>query len=343
MAPETVTSERAERIWDGLDALLARTDGSALVFHRLEPLAARRLRALGLPVPPELVDSERLGVAFSLAGTAHLARARRAVQGPLLVVKGPELASRYPDASLRIARDLDLVVPDPGATQDALLSAGYAESGDPALYARAPHLRPLAWPDLPMVLEVHRRPNWPQWLEAPSAEELLAGAVPSATGVDGLLTPAPERHVLVVAAHAWMHGPLARARDLLDVALLAGEADPEETERLARAWRIEKLWRTTQALADSLFLGAPPPRPLRSWAKNLVELRERTVVEQHVARWRGWFDAFPPPVALRASLDEVRADLSPEPGETWGTKLTRTRRAIRNAFVRKSAHDRDLG
>ena len=342
MPPETVTSERTQRIWAGLDALLARADESALVFHRLEPLAARRLRLLGSPVPEELVESERLGAAFSLAGTAHLARARRAVEGPLLLVKGPELGSRYPDPALRIARDLDLVVPDPGSAQEALLAAGYFESGDPELYARAPHLRPLAWPGLPMVLEVHRRPNWPPRLDAPSAAELLAGAVPSATGVDGLLAPAPERHVLVIAVHAWMHGPLARARDLLDVALLAGEADPEETERVARAWRIEKLWRTTQALADSLFLGAPPPRPLRSWAKNLTEVRERTVVEQHVGRWRGWFDAFPTSLAIRASLDEVGADLSPEPGETWGTKLTRSRRAVRNAFVRKSAHDRDL-
>ena len=327
-------------MWAGLDALLARADGRALVFHRLEPLAAYRLRALGSAPPADLVETERLGAAFALAGTAHLTRAREAVEGPLLLVKGPELAARYPDPALRISRDLDLVVPDPSSAQGALLAAGYEESGDPELYARAPHLRPLAWPGLPLELEVHGRPNWPRWVEAPSAEELLEGAVPSVAGVDGVLAPSPERHALVVAAHAWTHGPLARARDLLDVALLAAEANAAETERLARAWRIEKLWRTTAALADALFRGAPAPRALRSWACNVAEVRERTVLEQHVARWRCWFDAFPAGLALRASLDEVLDDLTPDPGETWGAKLHRSRRAMRDAFVHKSAHDR---
>ena len=339
MPAEPSPSNGAPGVWAGVDRMLARADREALVFHRLEPLAAQRLRALGGDVPEELVEVERLGAAFALAGSAHLSRVRDAVDGPLLLVKGPELAARYPNPALRISRDLDLVVPRPESAQRALQAAGYVESGDPEFYARAPHLRPLAWPGLPQEVEVHGRPNWPRWVQAPSAEELLVGAVPSATGVDGVLAPAPERHVLVVAAHAWTHGPLARARDLLDVALLAAEADAAETERLARAWRIEKLWRTTAALADALFLAAPPPRLLRSWAKNLAEVRERTVLEQHVARWRCWFDAFPPRLALRATLDEVRQDVTPEPGETWGTKLDRTRRAIRNAFERKSAHD----
>jgi hypothetical protein len=326
--------------WAGVDRLLERGDGPALAFHRLEPLAARRLRALGREVPAELAEVERLGAAFALAAAAHLARAREAVAGPLLVVKGPELAARYPDPALRISRDVDLVVSDPGAVQGALLAAGFAETGDPDAYARAPHLLPLAWPGLPVELEVHGRPNWPPWLEAPSADELLEGAVPSASGVEGVLAPAPERHLLIVAVHAWTHGPLARVRDLLDVALMTPEADRAEADRLARAWGIERLWTTTSAIAEALFLGAPPPRALRGWAKNLAEVRERTVLEQHVARWRCWFDALPPSLALRASVDEVREDLSPQPGETWGAKLGRSRRAVRNAFVRKSAHDR---
>ncbi|MGH3040190.1 MAG: nucleotidyltransferase family protein [Gaiellaceae bacterium] len=328
-------------IWAGVDRLIDRADGSGLVFHRLEPLAARRLRELGRDVPEDLVETERLGAAFALAASAHLARARAAVEGPLLLVKGPEVAARYPDPSLRISRDLDLVHPDAEAAQRALLAAGFVEAGDPGVYARAPHLLPLGWPGLPVEVEVHARPNWPRWLEAPSAEELLEGARPSAAGVEGVLAPVPERHVLVVAAHAWTHGPLARARDVLDVALLSVEADRREVDRLASAWGIAKLWRTTDALAASLLLGEAPPRALRSWAKNLGQVRERTVLEQHVARWRCWFDAFPPSLALRAALDEVGQDLSPEPGESWSAKLRRSRRAVRNAFVRKSAHDRE--
>jgi hypothetical protein len=339
MPHEPSSSDGVPGIWAGVDRLLAHADRQGLAFHRLEPLAAQRLRALAREVPEELVETERLGAAFALSASVHLARTREAVEGPLLLVKGPELAARYPDPALRISRDLDFVVPEPESAQRALLAAGYVESGDPELYARAPHLRPLAWPGLPQELEVHGRPNWPRWVEAPSAEELLVGAVSSAAGVEGVLAPSPERHVLVVAAHAWTHGPLARARDLLDVALLADEANAAETARLARAWGIEKLWRTTAELADALFRLAPPPRPLRSWAKNLADVRERTVLEQHLARWRCWFDAFPPRLALRATLDELGEDVTPEPGETWGSKLDRSRRAIRNAFERKSAHD----
>jgi putative nucleotidyltransferase-like protein len=336
------TSDAAEPIWAGVDRLVARADSAGLVFHRLEPLAARRRRALGEEAPAELVEVERLGTAFALAASAHLARARAAIDGPFLVVKGPELAALYPDPSLRISRDLDLVAPDPVAAQAALVRAGFVEAGDPDVYARAPHLLPLAWPGLPVELEVHGRPNWPPRSQAPSAAELLEGAVPSAGGIDGVLAPAPEKHALVVAAHAWTHGPLARARDLLDVALIARVADRAEVERLARAWGVEKLWHTTAELADALFLGTPPPRPLRGWAKNLAEVRERTVLEQHVARWRCWFDAYPARQGLRASLDEVREDVTPEPGETWGTKLRRSRQALRNATTRKSAHDREV-
>lgn len=329
-------------IWAGVDRLLERADERSLVFHRLEPLAARRLRALGREVPEELLETERLGAAFALAAAAHLRRARTAVDGPLLLLKGPELATRYPEPSLRISRDLDLLAPDPRAAQAALLTAGFVETGDPEVYARAPHLRPLAWPGFPVEVEVHAAPNWPPWAKPPSAAELLDGAVPTSVGVDGVLVPALEQHLLVVAVHAWTHGPLQRLRDLLDVALLTAEADPAEVERVAQAWGIDRLWRTTSTIAEALFKGGAPPRALRGWAKNLAEARERTVLEQHLARWRCWFDAFPPRLAVRATLDELGEDVTPEPGETWGVKLRRSRRAVRNAFVRRSEHDQDV-
>ena len=329
----------AEPIWAGVDRLLARGGEPGLAFHRLEPLAARRLRALGEEPPEELVETERLGTAFALAAGVHLARARAAVDGPLLVVKGPELAALYPDPTLRISRDLDLVVPDPEAAQRALVAAGFVESGDPDFYARAPHCCHLrgrgsrsSWrctaARTGRCAPTRRRPRscWRARCRRPP-------------GWTASSRPRPSKHVLILAAHAWTHGPLARARDLLDVALMTRAADPAEVDRLARTWAIEKLWRTTSAVAEALFLGSPPPRPLRGWAKNLAEVRERTVLEQHVARWRCWFDAYPAGPALRASLDEVQEDLSPQPGETWGAKLRRSRRAVRNAFAHKSAHD----
>jgi hypothetical protein len=328
-------------LFAGVDRLVERAGpGAELTLHRLEPLAARRLRKLGRPVPEELAESERLGAAFALAAPVHLQRARAAVDGPLLVVKGPELAARYPDASLRIYRDLDLFAPDAAAAQRALVAAGFVEVGEAAYYAQAPHLRPLAWPGLPMELEVHDRPNWPRWIEPPPVAELLEGARPSAAGVNGLLAPAPERHALLVAAHAWMHGPLERARDLLDVGLLAADADPVEVDRLARAWGMSQLWRATLALVEGLFLGGRPSRAQRGWARNLALLGERTVLERHVARWVGWYTALPAGLAARAMLDEIRLDLSPEGDEGWRRKARRSLRAVRNAFARRSEHER---
>jgi hypothetical protein len=330
-----------DEIWESVDRLIgAAPDERALTVHRLEPLAARRLRSLGVAVPEAAAESERLGAAFSLAAGAHLARARAAVEGPLLIVKGPEVAALYPDPATRVSRDVDLVAPDPEDVQGRLLAAGFAEAGSADYYADAPHLLPLAWPGLPVEIEVHGRPNWPPWLAAPTAEALLEGAVPSATGVEGLLAPSPERHVLVLAAHAWTHGPLTRLRDLLDVAVMTAQADRDELERLAEAWGMARLWQTTDAIAAALFLGGPQPRPLRTWARNLSAVRERTVVEQHVARWVGWHAALPRRLAVRATIDELRDDLTPERGETWGRKLRRSVRAVRNAFVRRSEHER---
>jgi len=330
-----------DRLWESVDRLIGTApDERALTVHRLEPLAARRLRGLGHDVPEAAAESERLGAAFGLAAAAHLTRARAAVEGPLLVVKGPELAALYPDPATRVSRDVDLVAPDPEAVQQQLLAVGFAQAGSADYYADAAHLVPLAWPGLPVEVEVHGRPNWPPWLEAPSAEALLEGAVPSATGVDGLLAPAPERHALVLAAHAWTHGPLTRLRDLLDVALMTTEADRAEIERVAAAWGLTKLWRTTDAIAAALFLGGPAPRPLRTWARNLSEARERTVLEQHVGRWVGWHAALPRRQAARATVDELRDDLTPERGETWGSKVRRSGRAVRNAFVPRSRHER---
>lgn len=333
--------ETRAALFAGVERLLEGAgDRADLTLHRLEPFAARRLRRLGREVPEDLTDAERLGTVFALAGTAHLQRARAAVDGPLLVVKGPEVAARYPDPAMRIYRDLDLVVPDMAEAQRALVAAGYQEVGDPDYYARAPHLRPLAWPGLPLELEVHDRPNWPRRLSAPSTADLLEGARPAAVGVDGLLAPSPERHALLLAAHAWTHGPLLRARDLLDLGLLAAEADRAEAERVARAWGMEKLWCTTLAIADALFLDEPRPRALRGWASNLAELGERTVLGNHVARWVGWYSAFPPALGARAMLDEIRADLTPDGDEGWRRKARRSARAVRNALVPRSQHDR---
>lgn len=103
---------------------------------------------------------------------------------------------------------------------------------------------------------------------------------------------------------------------------------------------MEKLWRVTLALVEALLLDEPAPRALRGWASNLAVLGERTVLRNHVGLWVGWYTALPPAPATLAMLDAVRSDLSPEGGEGWRSKARRSARALGNAFVPRSEHDR---
>lgn len=330
-------------LWDAVDGLIDRApDTAALRAHRLDILAARRWRALGRSSEPELDDAERFAAVVTLTAPRLLDRVRSAYDGPLLLVKGPEVAARYPDPVLRSFRDLDVLVPDASGVQQELLGAGFEEGGDAESYAEAPHDRPLYLPGFPLLLEVHRTPNWPRGTRAPRFDELADGAIPS-RAVEGVLVPAPAKHVLVLAAHAWMHGPIEKIRDLLDVAVMAAEVDRDDVEAIAADWGALRLWRSTLALVDSLFYGARRPPALRLWAQNLPEVRERTVLESHVGRWLAGFSTLPPRPALRALTRAAAADVRPERGEPWSRKLGRSRRALANALARKSAHDSVVG
>ena len=263
-------------IWAGVDRLIDSTsDLSALREHRVHLLAANRWRRLGKEVPLELEQAERLSMLVTVIVPKLLARVRNACDGPLVLHKGPELARRYPDPTLRPYTDLDLLVPDAARTQRELVASGFVEVGDPDYFAASPHALPLEWPGLPLLVEIHHSLNWPRWGDPPPFEELLEAAVPGPLSieVDGMLTLPPEQHALVVAAHTWAHGPMTRLRDLIDVALLAGAAQRTDIAKLARSWGIERLWETTSRTADALFLGEEAPLALRLWARNLAAVR----------------------------------------------------------------------
>src|SRR5262245_51961646 len=133
-----------------------------------------------------------------------------------MVMKGPEIAARWPTPRLRPWTDLDVLVGDPEAFQAALLRAGFVEVGEPEDYDDSHHLRPVAHPLLPMAVEVHRRPKWPT--EAPPTfAELAEAAVPNAFGVDGVLAPSAAHHAVLLAGHAWEHDPLSSIGALADV------------------------------------------------------------------------------------------------------------------------------
>ena len=87
--------------------------------------------------------------------------------------------------------------------------------------------------------------------------------------VEGLKTLAPVHHALIVAVHAWTHGPMARAGDLVDLTLMAWDTERAELLALARRWGLERVLRTTLGSADAVLFGGRRPRSMRFWARNL--------------------------------------------------------------------------
>jgi Uncharacterised nucleotidyltransferase len=330
-------------LWDRVDALIDRAPGLAeLELHGLQLLAARRWRELGRPVPQSLVQAERSAAVFTMFAPVVLAKIRAAVDGPIVLMKGPEAAAAYPDPMLRPFRDLDLLVPDAKAAHEALVAAGFKLTGLPDRYVDLHHLRPLRLPGLPLLLELHSRPKWVEGMRAPSTDELIEAARPSTIGVDGILGLPPAEHTLVIAAHSWGHAPFGRLIQLVDVAALAEQADGAEIEALARRWRARRLWRTTRRVADAALGSASKTFAQRIWARNVATAREQTVLESHLEAWLAPFWALSPPSAVAAVVRGFAGELRRVPGETWREKLVRTRYAFRNAFSPLSEHEREL-
>ncbi|HEX2044594.1 MAG TPA: nucleotidyltransferase family protein [Gaiellaceae bacterium] len=340
-ADDRGTTMPSAGLWERVDRLIDRApDLAGLRAHRLHLLAARRWRALGRTVPEDLVREERLAAMWVVTAPVVLRRLREACGGPVLLVKGLEVASHYPDRVLRPFIDVDVIVPDAEKVQGELLAAGFVPMAA-AEHVAAYHLTPLRLPDLPVRVEVHRRPRWIAGFEGPS-HDLFSLAVESRSGVAGIGTLPAGHHAMVVAAHSWLHEPLRRALDLVDVAVLCEGQDEEELRSLARAYGLERVWRTTEAARRALLGDGPAPLSLRLWARNLAQLRERTVLEFHLARWLGGFWALPPRRAAARLASALAEDVLPAPGETWKAKLARARLALRDAAVARSLHEREI-
>ena len=123
---------------------------------------------------------------------------------------------------------------------------------------------------------------------------------------------------------------------------MAWDTERGELLSLARRWGLERLLRTTLASADAVLFGGRRPRPLRVWARNLPDVRERPVLETHLGRWFAGFSALGARRGALAMAGEVGKDLRPVGDETWGAKLGRTRVALGNARVKRSVHDEQL-
>lgn len=338
-------SERSRRAAHRLEEAAGRWADRAVLpsdiqEHRLETIAARRLRARGAPVPEAFTAVERSALVVAMTAPAVLRRLRDAVDGPIVLFKGMEVAALYSEPQMRFFHDLDVIVPDAQKCQRDALAAGFTEVGDPAIYRGIHHLRPLELPGNPVLVEVHHEPKWLDRSTPPSPDALLEHHVPGRSGVDGVDALAPAAHALVLATHSWSNHPLWRLRDLLDIGLVVAETSPGEVAALARDWGVWPMWRSTlRALEACVDPGAPPTLAMRTWARNVRFARGRTVAEYHLERWLAPFWALPARAAASSLAANLRRDLRPDPAEPWRDAAARIARSMRAARTRKHIHD----
>jgi hypothetical protein len=325
-------------MWDRIDTLLERApDEQALRLHRVELLEAGRRRANGLDAG-SLVRDEATALVRELAVIPLLARVRESWDGPLVLHKGPEVALDYPGPRLRRFCDLDLLTDDAASAQAALLAAGFQRTREAESNGVAHHLCPLELPGLPLTVELHSRANWGAGVPAPTTDELLASAIPSRLGVDGVATLAPAQHALVLAAHAWSHDQLGRLGNLIDVAATLRRANESEVAALARRWGCSRMWRTTRAVIGAELEGRGRSAAAAAWARHLRGVRERSVLEWHVKSalapvWGLPYRRVPAELARQAWATAATAEAEP-----WRMKLRRAGLALRNAGTPRSDH-----
>lgn len=330
-------------LWDSLEHLVDLSPSlESLRAHRLQLAAARIWRSRGLTLPTYLRDEERRACMIAMAAPILLARARAAYGGQMMLMKGPEVAAWYREPSDRFFCDLDLLVDDAPAAQRALIASGFVEPGTTKNYDGAQHLCPLVWPGIPLFIELHRRPSYPPWLPDVSVSEVLKLAVPSATGVDGLLAPAPRAHALLLVAHSWTHEPLGPLAHLIDIAAVLAGDSRARTDELARHWGWDGMWRVSVAAANSVLGAGDQLPPLNIWARHLRSARERTVIESHIARLAAPACALPVSRAHVALASAIRATTARRENELWRHKLRRSGLALAHAFMQKSHHERAL-
>ena len=216
---------------------------------------------------------------FHIQTKAMIADMRKLIDGPMVVVKGIEVAQLYPEPWRRDFVDLDVVVDDLLTADRRLRDAGFRPFSGSGSHPEYHQSAPLLLDDNPVTVELHRRPSSPRWNHFP-VDELFAEALPSRTGVEGVLRPRDDHHAVVVAWHYWRDGA-HRGRGLIDLHLLRQRTTDEMIADTAERWGVGRLWRQTQKVLDAL----ENPDEAGVAARWLLDL---SVVSHRSRRTRQW-------------------------------------------------------
>ena len=240
--------------------------------HRVDALAAEIAHRRGQPVPNPLRRAALNTALLEMSATAVLERVRATVDGPVVLLKGLEVAAHYPDGLPRALTDVDLLVTDARRQHRRLLTLEEFRTGeDHPRYEDHHHLAPLWLGGLSVPLELHHALGGEAWMRLPTTAELVERVAPSATGIPGVTTLDPVDHAVFVAVHAWRSAPLGRLGHLLDVEVLrrAAHAVHDDADRrlddTAADWRVARLWRWTVAAIDDRLLGRRRCGPVPRW------------------------------------------------------------------------------
>lgn len=216
-----------------------------------------------------------------------LARVIATVSQPLVLLKGVEVAARYPLPILRGIGDIDVLAVDAEAAFEELVAAGWRPTRRDVPYGGHHHLNPLIEPESGVILEVHRRPTWPEELPPQPNQMLIGQPVEPASGVGGITAPDAAHLVLLMAAHSWKHRPFAILRDLVDVAVLLPEAEEAGVEEVARVLGVRRFWWMWRRAAEALLLGGRPAPALEPFVHHLRRLRTRDGASRYTQRGAG--------------------------------------------------------
>lgn len=319
-----------ESLYSGVDRLLDGVDDPYLaIVHRIHCIGADRWRAAGRRVPEDWAADLRTAALRALTVQRMVQVIRETIDGPMIVLKGPEIAARYDRPEWRPFTDLDLLCEDAEAAHAALIENGWRPQGKPETFAQGHHLQPLVWRHQELPVEIHARLNWPKWTPGPDPQQLFALRVPSRTGIAGVDALPADLLAVYVAAHSWVHHPLGKVGDLLDVAILALESPADHLNALSRQWGVEGIWEATRTEIDRVLLGLPSAKPAsRLLGRNLMPMSAPSYAQSVVEQSLGALAAPSTTIAARAMFNNVRAHVRVAPGETVWDKTSRIGRVV---------------